>query len=255
MAGACENSNNQPNINMKKLLAVAVLTASTLAGASAQILTQWSFSGLSGGLNDFGPSPFAATTSALNATYSGLVRGSGIGTTGTGAGGAWGGNDFTGTSLETAITLNEYVSFTITPDAGFALSFAGIDAYNIRRSASGPTTGIWQYQVGGGEFVSIGSPITWGSTTSATGNPQSSIDLSGIAGLQGVTDAVTFRVVVWGASGTGGTWYFNGSAASGSLPLTINGAVTPVPEPHEYAVAMAGLLLTVVVMRRRAQRA
>lgn len=208
-------------------------------------------------MNNFGLSPFAAATTAANGTYSGLIRGAGIGTTGTGAAGGWGGNDFTGTSLETAITLNEYVSFTITPDTGFALSFSSIDAYNIRRSASGPSSGIWQYQIGSGEFVSIGSTITWGGTTSNVGNTQSAIDLSGIAALQSVTEAVTFRVVTWGASGTGGTWYFNGTAASGSLPLTINGSIEPaaVPEPHEYAVAMAGLLLAVVVMRRRAQRA
>lgn len=235
---------------MKKLLAVAVLTASIIAGANAQVLSQWTFGSLTGGANSFGPTPYAAVTTAINGTYSGLVRGSGIGTTGTGAGGGWGGNFFEGTSLETAISLNEFVSFTITPDAGFALSFSSINAYNIRRSGSGPTTGIWQYQIGTGEFVSIGSTITWGATTSGTGNGQAAIDLSGIAALQCVPEAVTFRIVTWGASGTGGTWYLNGTTASGSLPLTINGEIKPVPEPSTYAVAMGGLLLGVVMLRR-----
>jgi hypothetical protein len=65
--------------------------------------------------------------------------------------------------------------------------------------------------------VNIGSPITWGTVTTATGNPQTAIDLSGIADLQnlGGGTTVTFRIVNMGATSSGGTWYFNQGTAAG----------------------------------------
>lgn len=236
------------------MAAIAVVTA---AAANADVISSWAFTSLTGGSANYGPSPFAAITTAPNATYTGLIRGSGVGSsTGSGAAGAWGGNDTLSTGQAAAIAASEYVSFTITPDAGYEVSFSSIDAYNVRRSASGATTGIWQYQIGSGAFVDIGSAITWGSVTSNAGNLQSAINLGGISALQSVTEAVTFRVVLWGGTNATGTWYFNGHANGGSLPLTVNGSITAVPEPHEYAVAVAGLLtLLVVARRRRALRA
>ena len=49
------------------------------------------------------------------------------------------------------------------------MSLSDIAAYNVRRSASGPSTGLWQYKVGSGFYVDIGTPITWGAVTTATG--------------------------------------------------------------------------------------
>ena len=60
--------------------------------ARADVLGGWDFSTLTGGSNNFGPSPLAATTSAASITVGGLTRGVGVGTTGgSGAARAWGG--------------------------------------------------------------------------------------------------------------------------------------------------------------------
>ena len=60
----------------------------------SQTVAGWDFSTLPGGASNYGPSPFSAITVATNATVVGLTRGSGVGTSGTGAGKAWGGKQF-----------------------------------------------------------------------------------------------------------------------------------------------------------------
>lgn len=225
--------------------------AAVSQSSSAAVLAGWDFDPLAGGSNNFGASPLAATTAAANLTVGGLTRGTGIGTTGTGAGNAWGGNDFTITtpSEATAITANEFATLTITANTGFTVSYSDIAAYNIRRSNTGPTTGQWQYQLGAASFVDIGTDITWGGTTTAAGNAQTSINLSGITALQNVAagTAVTFRVVTWGATATGGTWYLNDPAGAAGNDFIVNGTV--IPEPS--AALLGGLGLLALLRRRR----
>jgi len=164
----------------------------------------------------FGPSPFAPEAHNINVTVGGLTRHwspSG----GTPAGHGWGGNNFaTATTAEAAIAANNFATFTLTANALHALSVSEIGNYNIRRSQFGPSTGQWQFQIGTGAFVDIGTPITWGTVTTAEGNPQAAIDLSGITELQSVAEGtvVTFRLVLWGATNAGGTFYFNDAAGS-----------------------------------------
>jgi hypothetical protein len=199
-----------------------------LGAASAQAqttLAAWEVNGLSA----YGPSPFAAATTGANVTIGGLTRGSGVTTTPTAAGSAWGGNGWDGNATASAaIAANDFATFSVTANSGYSVSFSTIPAYNIRRSSSGPTTGQWQYQVGSGSFVDIGSPITWGSTTSGTGNAQGAINLSGITALQNVSagTTVTFRIVNYNASAGSGTWYINNIAAGNDLQ--IQGTVAPI---------------------------
>ena len=183
---------------------------------------------LTGGTNNFGASPLTATATDGNVLSVGLTRGAGIGTTGNGAGKAWGGNNFTAADQPGAITANQFAAFSITAKPGYAVSLSNIPVYNIRRSGTGPTTGIWQYQVGSGAFNDIGTPITWGAVTTAAGNDQAAIDLSGIAALQNISsvNTITLRIVLWGATGTGGTWYLNESGV-GTRMLKVNGNALP----------------------------
>ena len=214
-------------------------------------LVGWDMSGLAGGANNYGASPLAPTDSDPNLAIGGLTRGNGIGASGTAAAKAWGGNGFaTANNTETlAIAGGQFVTFTITADSGYELTIASISAYNIRRSGTGPTTGIWQYEVGTGSFIDIGSAITWGSTTTATGNSESAIDLSGISDLQNVLagTTITFRIVDWGSTGSTGTWYFNDTGNTTGDDLQLQGAVSavfaPVPEPAGYGLISAIALL------------
>jgi hypothetical protein len=220
----------------------SVVALSTLALVGSQVhgavIAGWDFSTLAGGAGAWGASPFAATTVASAGSVGGLTRGSGILTPSgsTAAGNAWGGTDFLGTDLATATTANDFATFTVTVPSGNTLSLTGFDAYNIRRSGSGPTTGQWQYQIGSGSFTNIGSAITWGTGTNSAGNAQSAISLTGVSALQSVAagTVVTFRVVTWGGTGTAGTWYLNGLQPTNgtALDFVLNGDLTAVPPPN-----------------------
>jgi hypothetical protein len=166
------------------------------------------------GLIDFGPSPYNPTTSNTAVSVGGLIRDPGLTTPGGAAANAWGATgwyDIGPNMPDDAITAGSYVTFSITPNFGVTISFTAIESYNIRRSGTGPTTGLWQYSIDGVNFIDIGTSIVWGIDTTGTGNPQAAIDLSSITDLQNLTSAttVTFRIVNWGASAGGGTWYIN----------------------------------------------
>jgi trimeric autotransporter adhesin len=192
-------------------------------------LFAWDYSTLPGGAGNFGPSPMAATEANSNVTVYGLTRGSGFGTfTGSGAAKAWGAANYTiGGTLSGEIAANKYWTFTVTANAGYKVSLSEIMAYNVRRSSSGPNTGQWQYQVGSGSFVDIGTPIAWGTNTTAAGNPQAAISLSGITDLQNVGPGipVTIRLVNYGAGSTTGTCYWNDLGNNTGNDLIVNGTV------------------------------
>lgn len=199
---------------------LAIMTPSAYGG----ILAAWETTGVSG----YGPTPFAATSNAPNVNVFGLARGSGVGTSGTAGSDAWGGTGFAFTDAATAITGNSFVTFGLTVDSGYVISFTNIAAYNIRHSSTGSKTGLWQYRVGNGVFTDIGSAITWGAINSSSGNVQSAIDLSGISALQNIPAGtnVAFRIVLWGGTGTG-SWYINNMAATG-YDLQVLGTLAPV---------------------------
>lgn len=224
---------------MKKIFTLRVLLLLIVLGvgfsqkATSQIV-KFDLSTLPGGTNLFGASPLTPTSSNANTTIVGLTRGAGIGTTGTAAAKAWGGTGFTTTNNTQALALagNQIVTFTITANAGNNVSLTGIPIYNIRRSAAGPSTGIWQYQVGAGAFTDIGTAITWGAVTTSAGNDQAAIDLSVISALQNVPagTTITLRVILWGSTATSGTWYFN-DQTSGTRDLIVNGSTAVAGTP------------------------
>ena len=194
----------------------------------ADVLANWSFSGINSSGNNPSPGKLAPSATAANITVGNLSLGSGVTIPSSNAGNSFGGSVWGGvgnTSESTAVADGAFETFTFTASSGFAESFSSISAYNVRRSNTGPANGIWQYEIGGGSFVDIGSSIGWGSNTAAAGNAQSAITLSGISDLQNVPagTTVTFRVANWPGS-SGGTWYFNGGGTNPNL--TINGTVT-----------------------------
>ncbi|MDR1591867.1 MAG: T9SS type A sorting domain-containing protein [Prevotellaceae bacterium] len=211
---------------MKKMTFVlAVISAMLFTNANAQIV-KWDFSSCPCGPGNFGASSYAPSSSDLNLTVGDLTRHWTTGD-GNGAGSGWGGNNFTtATTFAAAVDASQFVTFTLTANSGYALSLDSIGAHNIRRSTTGTTTGQWQYAVGDGDFTNIGAEITWGATVSA-GNPQGEIDLSSISALQDVAagTTVTVRLVVWGATAPGGTFYFNDRTDAGQLGLKVYGSV------------------------------
>lgn len=167
------------------------------------------------GLTAYGPSPFAATTNGNGVAVEGLTRGTGLGTSGTAAANAWGATGWylnVGPDMPNdAIVVNKFATFSLIPSFGVEISLSAIEPYTIRRSATGPTTGIWQYSINGTDFFNIGTTLVWGISGTANTATMPSIDLSGISDLQNVTGGttVTFRIINWGGTAAGGTWYFD----------------------------------------------
>jgi MYXO-CTERM domain-containing protein len=255
----------EPNMkNLNTILAVGAVTAACgAAEAALQTIAGWDFSTIAGvtapnpgTASGFGANNYAASASAAGLSVGGLTRGSGVSTTltngGSSASKGWGGVGLNGTAdAAAAIASSKFIFFTITTDSNTSLSISSIDAYNVRRSSSGATSGQWQFQVGAGAYSNIGSTITWGSTTTSSGNAQSAIDLTGVSALQGIAanTTVTFRLALWGASSATGTWYLNGQSATVDPDFKLSGEVTAVPAPG--AIALLGVAGLVSSRRRR----
>jgi uncharacterized repeat protein (TIGR01451 family) len=204
-------------------------------GGSTNVITLagWDVHALAGGVNNFGPSPLAPSSTGANVSVVGFTRGSGVGTSGTGAQRAWGGNTWTDSSSAGAISANHYVTFGVTASAGYRVSFSSVSRFAYRHSATGPVNGLLQYQIGPGSFNDV-ALLSYPSASSS-GDALAPIDLSGIVALQSVGPgtSVTFRIVNWGATTSAGTWYVFDTTNSTDLDFIVQGTVSPVLTPIE----------------------
>jgi endonuclease G len=192
-------------------------------------LAGWDVFGLTN--KDFGPSPYPPTTNAAGVTVVGLTRGVGVVTNNNGALRAWGGVAFTNTTAANAIASNQFVAFGVAPQSGYKVSFTNISRFDYRRSSTGPTNGLLQYQLNSAPFVDI-TNIFYTNITSA-GSSIDPIDLSGISALQNVCFGtnVTFRIVNWGGTSSAGTWYIFDVANSTAPDFLVQGTVTAQSSP------------------------
>jgi hypothetical protein len=218
-----------------KLLCIIALLCATTQLTWAQVsLASWTFTNAS---NDWGTSPAPPTTTNANVTVVGLTRGPGVTILNTAAATAWGGNGFfdgvaaASQTADTAIARGNYFTFTIAATSGSSMSLSGIEAYNIRRSSTGPALFKWQYSLDGISFTDIGGNINAGTNGTVTGNSQPAITLSGIPDLQNVPSGtiVRFRIVIWNTGNQSGNFYFNSGSTDPNL--TINGTISSTPLP------------------------
>ncbi len=190
------------------------------------ILAGWDTGTLTGGANNFGSSPYSATTNAANLLITGLTRGAGVKQSGTAAAGGWGGTGFTNLTAATAIASNQFVTFGITASNGYQVSFTSISQFDYYRSGTGPTNGVFQYQVGSNAFADI-TNINY--PADSTGASIGAIDLSSVPALQniGANTNVTFRIVNFNG-GLAGTWYVYDKLGTPAADLAVQGTVTQV---------------------------
>ena len=197
-------------------LGCAVTTAAGCSSVSstnlrvhAPILAGWDVSTQPGGVNNYGLSPLSASINDANLAIGGLTLGSGVGTTGTAAARGWGGLGWNVTNAADAVTADKVATFTVTANAGFKMSFNAISRFDYRRSGTGATNGVIQFQVGGADTFHDLITVAYPSSAS-TGGALDPIDLSGIPALQEVaaSTVVTFRVVNFGGTSSAGSWSF-----------------------------------------------
>lgn len=186
-----------------------------------------------GGLSNYGPSPFAPTTNAAHLTVTGLTRGTGVGVSGTAAASAWGGNGFDSSSLATAEAGGDFVTFAITAADGYTVSFTNLNRFDYRRSNTGPANGALQYQLGAGNFITLAN-LTY-PVNASSGASLDPVDLAHVNALQNVPSGqtVTFRIVNFGATSAGGTWYIYDVAKSPAPDFSVMGSVNPSRPPTD----------------------
>src|SRR5262249_31459728 len=121
--------------------AVASATLTVTASSSSGALLAWDVAGQSA----FGTQGLkAGTVDSHVSNTTGLTRGVGVSTSGTGVSGGWGGAGWSSTS-SAGLTAGDYVTFGLTVATGQTVSLSSIDL-TYRRSSTGPTSGLWQYQ-------------------------------------------------------------------------------------------------------------
>ena len=137
---------------------------------------------------------------------------------------------------------DQYVQFTLTPDAGNTITFDAGDAFTFQSAGGGgtaPTVGFFNLVVdAGGGFQSVGTVMN---TSGIDQDYETfSYDLSGLGDVAG---PVTFRLQI--ADGGGG----NQNNSLEIDDIRANGTVTVIPEP---ASALAGVVgLGLLAGRRR----
>ncbi len=207
------------------------------------VLAGWDVGALPGGLNNYGPSPFTATTNAANLLVGGLTRGSGVKQSGTAGAAGWGGTGFTNLTAASAIASNLFATFSVTVSNGYSVSFSSISRFDYYHSPSGPTNALLQFQVGSGAFTDIAS-ITY--PASGAGGTNAPFDLTGIAALQnvGANTNITFRIVSYGGTSAAGTWYVFNTAGNTAPDLAVVGTVTQLVTTNPPAAAPIISLVT-----------
>ncbi len=194
-------------------------------GFQTATLASWDVSALTGGLNNYGISPLSPTTTAPDFTVVGLTRGYGVGESGTAAARGWGGTGFTSSSAALAIAAGKFVTFSISANPAYNVSFSSISRFDYRRSTTGPAYGVLQFQIGSGAFTDISN---LGYPAINTVDSEGLIDLLGFSALQnvGAGSNVTFRIVNFGGTSSGGNWYvFDGG--NSAPDFAVDGIVTP----------------------------
>lgn len=221
--------------------------------AAADVIAAWETTGQS----SFGTQGLAATSNAPGLTIGGLTRGSGVSTSGSGiAADAWGGQGFNSGSIEDAVAAGKFLTFTVTPGSGAEVTFETLDLH-YRRDASGPVSAALQFQLGSGDYIDVEEiPLAGSDPGGSTITP---VDLTGYSELAGVTgQAVTFRLVPYGASTAGGDFYLYGPIAGDDLLLEgqvtggsggdVNPPLVTGLTPADNATGVAGAGTTLLTM-------
>ncbi len=228
------------------LIVTSTLMTASLSSHAAVVISQFNFTGDSAASSDSEP-----ITSTSNITQGAGISGTifasdrmevrGNQTTASNS------NNTLATQQPPAITANDYVTFTVTVPVGQVMSLTSLNYGWATQNAYRQSYGIYTDKTGF-TYANIldglhasGSSGTGGSMTAFTSR---SIDLSGIASLQDLTDTtVEFRFYITHPQSSSNlrAWAFD--------DIELSGTVEVIPEP--CAALLGGLGMLMLLRRRR----
>lgn len=161
----------------------------------------------------------------------------------------FGRSDVVANALDTAVSSNDYITFSVTVENGYALNLSSLtfklggttggSAYTTNTVLRSSVDG-YAANIGGSFSQSLGANIS----TPAYGDK--TVDLSGVS-FQSVVGTITFRLYMWDNL-TSSTTYTRVDS------LVLNGGLSAVPEPAGFAAIAGGAGLAWVAMMRRRRR-
>ena len=158
------------------------------------------------------------------------------------------------TDLGTAITNNDYFTFTVAPSEGFQLNLTsltlGVAAYRASAASTSVKASFYALSsVNGFTTANLINSIQTTQQNAPFTFDTLNVDLSSI-GYQSVTAPVEFRIyMVMNTSGT--TRY----TAIDNITLTGTLTTSSVPEPSSYALLLGAALLGICAVRRHSRPA
>jgi hypothetical protein len=177
-------------------------------------------------ITDANPStanPFTTgQTVSANMTASGIGRGSGIS-------GNSGGNRYNAAGFSLgSIDLNDYFSWTLTPNSGFSLDLTSLTG-NWQRSSTGANSYALRSSLDG-----FGANITSGTITGSGSPAAFNLDLSGAA-FNAIASAVEFRLYGFAAGSATGTFSVNDFSFDGAVNALAAGNNSVITAPVSAA--------------------
>ncbi len=223
---------------MKKLM-IALAIVALASVAQAEVVASWTASGANN-FNSMGT--VAATTSDYGFS---MIGGGGFNGTSAPAGATFAGAGADAASASAAYADGQYMYFTW--DTDYTLTLDSVTARYSRGSA-GATTAQWGTIIGG-VWTDIGTTITGIPTaTPTTSTTPITTTFTGVTGLESGQLGVAF----YGGTGTSATDWVRLDSRPSATPmaaLSIEGTMTPIPEPA--TMGLLGLGALALALRRK----
>ncbi|MBP8655450.1 MAG: PEP-CTERM sorting domain-containing protein [Kiritimatiellae bacterium] len=223
---------------MKKLM-IALAIVALASVAQAEVVASWTASGANN-FNSMGT--VAATTSDYGFS---MIGGGGFSGTSAPAGATFSGAGATASSASAAYDTGEYLYFTWNND--YTLTLDSVTA-RYSRGSGGATTAQWGTIIGG-VWTDIGTTITGIPTaTPTTSTTPITTTFTGVTGLESGQLGVAF----YGGTGTSATDWVRLDSRPSATPmaaLSIEGTMTPIPEPA--TMGLLGLGALALALRRK----
>jgi hypothetical protein len=188
-----------------------------------------------------GSNPFAATTLGSGLAGASLTLGGGVSASGTAN--TFGASSFDQTSMAAAISAGDYLSFTLTPADGVAVSLTSMSAlFGVGTAVTNFNLALMSSIPG----FDMGDEL-WTHGFGVSLPAAQVIDMTSIPALQALTGPLEFRLYGW--RDPVGTTTFRIRDNAGS-DLAIFGTTAVIPEPSSYAAAAGALILALALGRR-----